>query len=1059
MSTSSDEASDVSRQNLPGSADSTCDVNSRREPFLGQAPGVVNLNGTPLDQEHTNSASLKADRDTVTDALPLSVSLGANPESGGYDRDAIARFIRTLCAGAPGLVQTVRAEGKDLYPRFHGTDEKGIGEAISRLENLSRACAENNHLYIQISTCITNPNTDDQPDFGIFGRKRGGKDNVSHLLCLWNDIDYGQDGHADAKDGRLPNPPDAETAHEIYVRSGLPEASVIINSGGGLYELVLLDEPFDMTSADGRTRAESVAKRWQQRIEKTAHEMGYHYGAGVSNADRILRVPGTVNTKIWNNKRRATAHYLSDARYTFDDLEALINELHPEPQVPTRPDGGRITVERWNGSGTEHLPGTDFNNRGDWQRDILDPAGITYAHAAGNVTYWCRPGKQPRDGHSFSLGHKPDLLFSFTDGTTLPQWKYFDKFSAFAHLFHNRDFKAAAADLRTMGYGSAPAVPTTPPPVRQPADNPAPSTPRPAPAAAATVAAVPETPKPPPDITATEPDMLLDAGDPLVDTRMPRVTGTIRTSSDKKPYSVAQELRDSFFLHGGKPTLMRWQEMWVRWDGACWNMMSNDDVTSWLYQRMDRAFSMKKVDDQWTEVPWNPTNSSVTGLDKALRAAVNLRDDAKQNTMIGEGVHDLAVSCANGLLRVTGRELAPADPAFFTFCSVPFDFDRDAKCPQWEAWLADTFEHDPATVDMLQEWFGYVISGCTDQQKALMIQGVARSGKGTIARILQKLVGEINCAGTTLNSLTEQFGMWPLTDKTLAVIGDARLPKRGNTETITERLLSIIGEDTIQVDRKMQKPWQGTIPARVMLLSNEFPNWADSSGVLPTRFIVARTMKSYLGREDPTLLERLSGELPGILNWALDGLDRLNTNRRFTVNETTPEIVGAQQDRSSPQKGFVEEMCVTGDDKWVSKDRLREMWRFWNSQRGRTVADTRESFTIKILAMAPGVKARDQKKRVDGKLTPVYRGIGLLADHPELAPKEEEEPEEEKEKTTAPEQGVLPGTETPPAQPAQPPPRQPFPQQSANESSQNGTKPAEPPPSRPVPQHPDPGEP
>lgn len=443
--TISDEASDVSRQNLPGSSDSSRDVNSRREPFLGQPGGVVNLNGTSVDPDSVE--------------IPAPVFLGANPERGGYDREAIEKFITTLCGDAPGLMQTVRKDSKGMAPRFHTTDTLGIGEAVKRLANLSAAPAENSHLYIQVSTCITNPNDTSQEKFGDFGYKRGGKANVSHLLCLWNDIDYGDDGHAEGKNGRLPHPPDAATAHAIYRNSGLPEASVIVNSGGGLYEIVLLETPLDVRDPAVRDRVESVTKRWQQLIEKTAREMGYHYGAGVGNTERLLRVPGTVNTKVWDNKRRATALYGDDARYCFADLEALINDLHPEPPPPVRPDGGQIGMERWSWSGDEDdLPGTDFNARGDWQRDILDPAGITYAHAAGNVTYWCRPGKSPRDGHGFSLDHKPDLLFSFTDGTALPQWKFFDKFSAFAHLFHGGDFKKASAQLRTMGYGNDPSL-------------------------------------------------------------------------------------------------------------------------------------------------------------------------------------------------------------------------------------------------------------------------------------------------------------------------------------------------------------------------------------------------------------------------------------------------------------------------------------------------------------------------------------------------------------------------------------------------------------------------
>lgn len=420
--------------NQPGSGASPLSVNSQNEGSTVSGMGV-NLTGKDVN-------------------LPRAVPLGANPDSGGHDRDDIERFIDELAFNAPGLIQTVRAESNKLYPRFHTTDATGLAEAVTRLDNLSRACRENTGLYIQVTTCIENPNAeDDQPEFLRFGTKRGGIPNTSHLLCLWNDIDFGEIGHAEVKGDRLPNPPDADAAHQVYVHTGLPEASVIINSGGGLYEIVLLDEPFDLTVEGNRQRAISVSRRWQQLIEKTAREMGYHYGVGVHNLDRILRVPGTVNTKQWDNKRRATILYNEDEggvpRYSFDQLEALINELHPEPVAPTAPGGGAFPVERSNTD--PGLPGNDFNARGDWQRDILGPAGITYSHAQGDVTYWYRPGKgKPGDQHGFSLNHKPDLLFPFTDSTVLKQWRYFDKFAAYCVA---PETKILMADLtwRTAG--------------------------------------------------------------------------------------------------------------------------------------------------------------------------------------------------------------------------------------------------------------------------------------------------------------------------------------------------------------------------------------------------------------------------------------------------------------------------------------------------------------------------------------------------------------------------------------------------------------------------------
>ena len=54
-------------------------------------------------------------------------------------------------------------------------------------------------------------------------------------------------------------------------------------------------------------------------------------------------------------------------------------------------------------------------------------------------------------------------------------------------------------------------------------------------------------------------------------------------------------------------------------------------------------------------------------------------------------------------------------------------------------------------------------------------------------------------------------------------------PARADQHAIAERILSITGEDSIDVDRKYKKAWTGQLQARFFVLSNElFQNCADA---------------------------------------------------------------------------------------------------------------------------------------------------------------------------------------------------------------------------------------
>jgi putative DNA primase/helicase len=150
---------------------------------------------------------------------------------------------------------------------------------------------------------------------------------------------------------------------------------------------------------------------------------------------------------------------------------------------------------------------------------------------------------------------------------------------------------------------------------------------------------------------------------------------------------------------------------------------------------------------------------------------------------------------------------------------VPFDYDAWASSPShWLNFLEQLWPHEPEAINVLGEWFGYVISGRLDLHKILLMVGPTRGGKGVIARVLTGLLGRQNVAGPTLNSLGGDFGLAPLIGKPLAIISDARFVGN-NGNIVVERLLSISGEDTLTVNRKYRDQWTGKLPSRLHVIS------------------------------------------------------------------------------------------------------------------------------------------------------------------------------------------------------------------------------------------------
>jgi putative DNA primase/helicase len=452
------------------------------------------------------------------------------------------------------------------------------------------------------------------------------------------------------------------------------------------------------------------------------------------------------------------------------------------------------------------------------------------------------------------------------------------------------------------------------------------------------------------------------------------------------PMAVARRLLPDWQTEDGRLICRRWRGSWMRWTGTSWRELDEQQMRATMYTRLEYAtYSTPGKDGQPEIRDWAPTKQKISNLLDALGAITLLPTEVDAPAWIDQDAasqdRSPIVACQNGLLRIRDRALVGHEPGFFNLVSVPYAYDPQARAPSWERFLRQIWPDDPAAIGALQEWFGYVLSGRTDQQKILLIKGPSRSGKGTIARVLAELVGRENLAGPTLAGLGSNFGLSSLLGKPLAVISDARLSGKDGGQVV-ERLLTISGEDTIDIDRKFRDPWTGKLPTRLMVLTNELPNFGDASGVIARRFVVLNMTVSWLGREDTHLTDKLAAEMPGILNWALDGLARLERNGRITEPPSSRESVVIMQDTASPTSAFVRECCTIGQDCTVPVDTLWAVWREWAEDNGVRAVGTKQMFGRNLQSVVPQLhraRPRDQF----GRQVPTYAGITLNLSDPQ----------------------------------------------------------------------------
>jgi putative DNA primase/helicase len=153
------------------------------------------------------------------------------------------------------------------------------------------------------------------------------------------------------------------------------------------------------------------------------------------------------------------------------------------------------------------------------------------------------------------------------------------------------------------------------------------------------------------------------------------------------------------------------------------------------------------------------------------------------------------------------------------------------------------------------------------------------------------------------------------------------------------------------------------------------PRLGDASTAVVGRILPLLLTRSWLGKEDHGLEQRLHAELPAILNWALDGLERLVENGgRFTRLPSAEEAIIAMRDLASPVAAFVREECEIKSDAEVEADKLYTAYKTWCDANEHPKA-SKQLFGRDLRAAVPSIRPLRPRSSDSPNRPRMYIGI------------------------------------------------------------------------------------
>jgi putative DNA primase/helicase len=430
-----------------------------------------------------------------------------------------------------------------------------------------------------------------------------------------------------------------------------------------------------------------------------------------------------------------------------------------------------------------------------------------------------------------------------------------------------------------------------------------------------------------------------------------------------------------------RPHLLHYRGTFWDYHAGAYSIVADEVVNADVWNFLDGAAALRGKPR--VQVPFRPNRSSVGETLAALEAVTILSPHIAAPSWLGGGRDELPpehiISFPNGLLDLRDNKLHPPDPCFFTTAALGFNYLAAAPEPvEFKRFLEQIYESDESEIQLAQEIFGYLLSGDTSLEKAFFFIGPRRSGKGTMMRVLQHLLATSAVAGPTLKSLGTQLGLQPLIGKQVAIVDDLRVSSPKETDLLVENILKITGRGHFTIDRKFTTAWEGTLPVKLVFVSNVMPKLGDDSGAVASRFVISNTRQSFYDREDPLLFrDRLLPELPGIFHWAMGGLQRLRERGKFAETEAGAESKERLALLGSPVLGFIEAKCDLHPDKSVPKDVIYSHWCSYAAANGLQRLGNEQFFAA--LYAAAGGKVHATKKRDGGRQVPSLSGIDMSA--------------------------------------------------------------------------------
>lgn len=345
---------------------------------------------------------------------------------------------------------------------------------------------------------------------------------------------------------------------------------------------------------------------------------------------------------------------------------------------------------------------------------------------------------------------------------------------------------------------------------------------------------------------------------------------------------------------------------WFIWDGKRWKVDTKKEIER-ITAKVLRSLS--KSEDE-AEAKWSRMcerrNIRMNSIKDLMPLVPGERTDFDK--------HKYLLNVENGIVDLKTGKLQQHDRELGLTKITNIAFDENAKCPEWLKFLDQIFLGDQALVEYMQRLIGYSLTGDISEQIMMFLVGGGSNGKSTFINTIKDLMGDY---GKQAKSDTFIKKKESGANNDIARLVGSRFVSAIESEEgekLADSFVKQITGGEPVLARFLRQEFFEFIPEfKVFFTTNHKPIIGGlDEGIWRRVKLIPFNLSLPAHKRDKRLPEKLSLEMPGILNWAIDGCMKWQQDG-LKEPKVVAEATGKYKDDMDILAPFLDEICYVDE--------------------------------------------------------------------------------------------------------------------------------------------------